>query len=87
MSDRTQRDERTVDAGAMGDLGVAWLAEREARAILAETEPVRITTDGCAAYHLPLRYLALDGRSWHEGGRLNEVTAALAEALAAFVAD
>ena len=38
LSDRTSRDERTPDAWTMGDLGVAWNAEREARAILAVTE-------------------------------------------------
>ena len=38
ISDRGIRDERTPDAWTMGDLGVAWNAEREARAILAVTE-------------------------------------------------
>ena len=45
LSDRTSRDERTPDAWTMGDLGVAWNAEREARAILAVTEP-----DGCGTH-------------------------------------
>lgn len=73
MSERAGRDERTADAGHFGDLGVAWLAEREARRILAETEPER-DAEGWLTAHVPA--------SFPEHGHTE-----LAEALAAFVAD
>lgn len=69
MSDRTQRDERTSDAGTMGDLGVAWTAEREARTILAETEP-----ESGATFYATAEY-----------GADLDAGQALAEALSAFV--
>lgn len=79
MSRRDERDERTTNAGTMGDLGVAWNAEREARAILAETEPRNGSYPDCW-YEVPVRLMG------HiQGDPLNGSRFILAESLAAFI--
>lgn len=85
LSNRDERDERTADTGHFGDLGVAWLAEREARAILAETEPEYLKLDYWPALNIPS---LLIGRTQGGPGYPSVVADAgdaLAEALAAFV--
>ena len=82
LSDRTSRDERTPDAWTMGDLGVAWNAEREARAILAVTEP------GPYNYLESPGALDMHAHTWDyypHGHGLKETRAALADALALFI--
>jgi len=59
---------------------VAGLAEREARAILEETEPIIYSDNPCGP-------VAPTWDAYSHGHGLRETRAALAEALAAFVAD
>lgn len=80
LSRRDERDERTADAGRFGDLGVAWLAGREARAILAETEPAEFHPfQPVTRSDMSLAFVTRDYRGYAVA------VDCLAEALAAFV--